>query len=399
MSLSLSERCLLITPSVTLAIDAKAKAMLSAGEDVISFGAGEPDFDTPEYIRDAGKEALDLGMTRYTPVAGTLELRSEIVKKLDRDNGLVYDTKDIIVSNGAKQSLFNALCAILNPGDEVILPAPCWVSYPEMVRMAGGVPILVKGREEDNFLVSAEQLAPYVNGRTKALILNSPNNPNGCVWPDAMLEGIARLAVERGFYVISDEIYEKIIYDGRVHTSVAQFGADIKAQTIVVNGVSKSFAMTGWRIGYAAGPRPVIKAMTAFQSHSTSAPNTMAQHAAAVALTNGEVYMRDMLQEFDTRRRLMYNAVKRIPGLDAHLPGGAFYMMLNIGGIIGRSINGRVISDAMSFAELLLLEEKVAVVPGTPFGDDTHARLSYATSQDRIREGLGRIERFVKRLD
>lgn len=399
MSLSLSERCLNITPSVTLAIDAKAKAMIAAGEEVISFGAGEPDFDTPEYIRDAAKEALDLGMTRYTPVAGTLELRAEIVKKLERDNGLTYDPQDVIVSNGAKQSLFNALSAIINPGDEVLLPAPCWVSYPEMVRMTGGVPVLVKGSEQDGFITDADRLRPYVSARTKALILNSPNNPNGTVWPREVLEGIADLAVEKGFFIISDEIYEKLIYDGATHVSVASLNERVKAQTIVVNGLSKSFAMTGWRVGYAAGPRPVIKAMTAFQSHSTSAPNSIAQHAAAVALTNGEVYMRDMVAEFDRRRRLMYNAIKRIPGLDAHLPGGAFYVMLNISGVVGRSVDGRVMDGAMAFAELLLEKAKVAVVPGTPFGDDMHVRLSYATSQERIREGLTRIADFVEKME
>ena len=396
MSLTLSERCLRIAPSATLAIDAKAKALIAAGEDVISFGAGEPDFDTPEYIRIAAKSALDLGMTRYTAVAGTMALRSEICKKLKKDNHLEYDPSQVIVSNGAKQSLFNALSALLNPGDEVLLPAPCWVSYPEMVAMAGGVPVLVRAGE--GMCATAGDLEPYVNERTKALILNSPNNPCGVVWDEEMLRGIAQLAVDKGFYVISDEIYEKLIYDGLKHISIAQLGPGIKEQTVVVNGLSKSFAMTGWRVGYAAAPRPIIKAMTAFQSHSTSAPNTMAQHAAAVALTNGEADIERMREEFDTRRRLMYNWVGRIDGLSTHMPQGAFYMMLNISRLIGKRLDGRTIEGAMDFAELLLQDGKVAVVPGTAFGADDHVRVSYATSRERIVRGMERIGVFVSKL-
>lgn len=399
MPLTLSERCLRIAPSATLVIDAKAKAMIAAGEDVISFGAGEPDFDTPEYIRDAAKDALNRGVTRYTASAGTLTLRKEICEKLMRDNGLTYDPADIVVSNGAKQSLFNALSALVNPGDEVLLPAPCWVSYPEMVHMAGGTGVPVPGEEKDGFVVTAAQLRPYVTERTKALILNSPNNPNGCVWPRALLSGIAELAVEKGFYVISDEIYEKLIYGGQEHVSIASLGEAIKRQSIVVNGVSKAFAMTGWRIGYAAAPRAVAKAMDAFQSHSTSAPNSMAQYAAAVALTNGEQQIEDMRQEFDIRRHLMYNAVSRISGLSTHMPEGAFYMMLNISKLLGKRLNGREITGADDFAELLLAEEKVAVVPGTAFGARDHVRVSYATAQETIRLGLERIARFVKRLE
>ena len=396
MPLTLSERCLRIAPSATLAIDAKAKALIAAGEDVISFGAGEPDFDTPEYIRAACKSALDLGMTRYTAVAGTMALRSEICKKLKKDNQLEYDPSQVIVSNGAKQSLFNALSALINPGDEVLLPAPCWVSYPEMVAMAGGVPVLVRAKE--GMCATAGDLAPYVNEKTKALILNSPNNPCGAVWDEAMLRDIAQLAVEKGFYVISDEIYEKLIYDGLKHVSIAQLGAGIKEQTIVVNGLSKSFAMTGWRVGYAAAPRPIIKVMTAFQSHSTSAPNTMAQHAAAVALTNGEADIERMRSEFDTRRRLMYNWVGRIDGLSTRMPQGAFYMMLNISRLIGKRLDGRTIEGAIDFAELLLEDGKVAVVPGTAFGADDHVRVSYATSRERIVRGMERIGVFVSKL-
>lgn len=399
MALTISEKCRNIHPSVTLAIDARAKQLRAMGLDVIGFGAGEPDFDTPHYIKSAARDALDAGMTKYTPVAGTVELRTEIQQKLLHDNGLDYELADIIVSSGAKQCLFNALSAILNPGDEVLLPSPCWVSYPEMVRMAGGVPVMVKGDEANGFLVDADALRPHVTERTKALILNSPNNPSGSVCSRALLEGIAALAVEKQFYVISDEIYEKLIYDGEAHVSIASLGDEIRAQTIVVNGVSKSYAMTGWRIGYAAGPKAVIRAMTAFQSHSTSNPNSIAQHAAAVALTNGEKFMHDSLVEFDARRRLMHQLISEIPGLSAALPKGAFYMMLNISALIGKSLNGRAIRGSDDFAEMLLESQKVAVVPARAFGDDRYVRLSYATSRDKITLGLARIAEFVKELE
>ena len=399
MALTISEKCRNIHPSVTLAIDARAKQLRAMGLDVIGFGAGEPDFDTPRYIKSAARDALDAGMTKYTPVAGTVELRTEIQQKLLHDNGLDYELADIIVSSGAKQCLFNALSAILDPGDEVLLPSPCWVSYPEMVRMAGGVPVMVKGDEANGFLVDADALRPHVTERTKALILNSPNNPSGSVCSRALLEGIAALAVEKQFYVISDEIYEKLIYDGEAHVSIASLGDEIRAQTIVVNGVSKSYAMTGWRIGYAAGPKAVIRAMTAFQSHSTSNPNSIAQHAAAVALTNGEKFMHDSLVEFDARRRLMHQLVSEIPGLSAALPKGAFYMMLNISALIGKSLNGRTIRGSDDFAEMLLESQKVAVVPARAFGDDRYVRLSYATSRDKITLGLARIAEFVKELE
>lgn len=399
MALTISEKCRNIHPSVTLAINARAKQLRAMGLDVIGFGAGEPDFDTPRYIKSAARDALDAGMTKYTPVAGTVELRTEIQQKLLHDNGLDYELADIIVSSGAKQCLFNALSAILDPGDEVLLPSPCWVSYPEMVRMAGGVPVMVKGDEANGFLVDADALRPHVTERTKALILNSPNNPSGSVCSRALLEGIAALAVEKQFYVISDEIYEKLIYDGEAHVSIASLGDEIRAQTIVVNGVSKSYAMTGWRIGYAAGPKAVIRAMTAFQSHSTSNPNSIAQHAAAVALTNGEKFMHDSLVEFDARRRLMHQLISEIPGLSAALPKGAFYMMLNISALIGKSLNGRAIRGSDDFAEMLLESRKVAVVPARAFGDDRYVRLSYATSRDKITLGLARIAEFVKELE
>ena len=399
MPLSLSERALAISPSVTLAIDTQAKKLRAEGLDVIPFGAGEPDFCTPEYINDAGKFAIDAGITRYTAVAGTMDLRMKICDKFFRDNGLEYNPSEIIVSNGAKQVLFTALSAIINPGDEVIMPSPCWLSYPEMVRMAGGVPVMVHGNEENDFIVTADMMRPYVTEKTKALILNSPSNPNGCVWSENDLRAIADLAVEKGFYIISDEIYEKLIYDGETHHSVASFGDAIKAQTIVVNGVSKTYAMTGWRIGYAAGPKSVIKAMTSFQSHASSNANSIAQYAAATALSCGDTYIKSMITEYDVRRKLMHRMLNEIDGLSCRLPKGAFYMMLNLQKVIGRKYKGQVIDGSTKFAELLLHEKRVAVVPALAFGDDNFARLSYATSRSNIVEGCKRIAAFIAELE
>ena len=399
MPLSLSERTLAISPSVTLAIDTQAKKLRNEGLDVIPFGAGEPDFCTPEYINDAGKFAIDAGITRYTAVAGTLDLRTKICEKFHRDNGLEYNPSEIIVSNGAKQVIFTALNAIINPGDEVLLPSPCWLSYPEMVRMAGGTPVMIHGNEDNDFIVTAEMMRPYVTERTKALILNSPSNPNGCVWSRDELRDIAALAVECGFYIISDEIYEKLIYDGVEHVSPAAFGEEIKAQTIVINGVSKTYAMTGWRIGYAAGPKNVIKAMTSFQSHASSNANSIAQYAAATALSCGDTYIKSMITEYDVRRRLMHRMLNEIDGLSCQLPKGAFYIMLNLQQVIGRSYKGQKIDGSTRFAELLLNEKRVAVVPALAFGDDNFVRLSYATSRSNIVEGCKRIASFVSELD
>ena len=400
MSLSLSNIGLGIAPSATLAMDTKAKELIASGYDVIKFGVGEPDFDTPEFIRNAAKEAIDAGKTRYTAVAGTSELRREIAKKFERDNGLVYDPMgEIIVSSGAKQVIYTALCALINPGDEVILPSPCWVSYPEMVRMAGGVPVLAPTCPEKGFVFTADEIRPYVTDRTKALILNSPSNPNGCILSREILQGLADLAVEKSFYVISDEIYEKLIYDGEEHVSIASLGEKIKEQTVVVNGVSKTYAMTGWRIGYAAGPRAVIKTMTSYQSHAASNANSIAQAAAAAALAAGDApCIRDMVAEFDARRVLMYHLINDIPGVSAHMPKGAFYLMANIGGLIGKKYKGEVITGSDKFAELLLDSKYVVVVPGNAFGDDNHVRLSYATSSGMIKRGIDRMAAFVAEL-
>ncbi len=399
MRLQISNRCKGISPSPTLAIDSKAKAMKKSGIDVIGFGAGEPDFDTPRYIRDAAKKALDDGMTRYTPSSGTLELRKAICDKLLRDNSLNYTPDQIVVSNGAKHSLFNICQAILDPGDEVLIPGPFWVSYPELVQIAGGVPIMVPGHEEKDFLVTADDMKAYLTEHTKAIIINSPNNPNGCVWTREMLSDIAKFAVENQLYVISDEIYEKLIYDGQEHVSIASLGDDIKEQTLVVNGFSKAYAMTGWRLGYCAGPTHVMKSISALQSHATSNPNSIAQYAGLVALSGGEDIIAAMVHEFDMRRKHVVERINSIPGLSCRMPKGAFYVMMNISQMIGASLGDKVIRSSTDFAELLLENAKVAVVPGLGFGSDSHVRLSYATSLSNIDSGLDRIEQFVADLN
>ena len=398
MALTISHRCQNIAPSVTLQIDARAKEMRAAGLDVIGFGAGEPDFPTPQHICDAAKEALDLGMTRYTPAAGTKELRKAICEKLRRDNDMTYIYGDILVSNGAKHSLYTIFQAILDPGDEVLIPTPCWVSYPEMVRMAGGVPVFIPSDESTDFIPTSKDIASRVTRRTKAIIITSPSNPNGSVWSREQLQFVADLAVSHPFYVISDEIFEKLIYDGRKHLSIAQLGEQIKAQTFLVNGMSKAYAMTGWRIGYVAGPRHEITAMANFQSQATSNANTIAQYAAMKALQGDQSCVDEMVKEFEKRRDLMVERINAIPGISCRKPQGAFYIMMNIRQLLGRTYNGRVLESSMDFAELLLAEKQVAVVPGVAFEAEGYCRLSYAVSADQINRGLDRIEEFVRTL-
>ncbi len=398
MMLSVSHRCQAISPSPTLAIDARAKEMKAAGVDVISFGAGEPDFPTPAYICDAAREAIDRGLTRYTPAAGTKELRKAICEKLRKDNDMTYTYGDIVVSSGAKHSLFNIFQAILDPGDEVLIPTPCWVSYPELVRMAGGVPVFIPADEATDFIPTKRDIASRVTRRTKAMIITSPSNPNGSIWPQEMLQFVADLAVSHPFYVVSDEIYEKLIYDGKKHLSIAQLGEQIKAQTFMVNGVSKAYAMTGWRIGYVAGPRAEMQAIANFQSQATSNANSIAQYAAMKALQGGDECIKPMVAEFEARRNAMVERINRIPGLSCRKPQGAFYIMLNIKRVLGKSYNGRVIENSKTFAELLLAEKHVAVVPGVAFEAEGFCRLSYAVSMENCMEGLNRIESFVSEL-
>ena len=397
MPLELSRVCTAISPSPTLAIDSKAKALRAEGRDVISFCAGEPDFMTPQHIRTAAHEALDMGLTKYTPSAGTMELRKAICHKLLIDNDLSYVPSQIVVSNGAKFSIFAALRAIINPGDEVLIPTPCWVSYPEMVKIAGGVPVFVKGDPKKNFVTEAVDLAPYVTEKTKALILNSPNNPNGCIWNRNQLKEIADLAVKRGFYVVSDEIYEKLIYDGEQHTSIASFGEAIYNQTIVINGVSKAYAMTGWRIGYAAAPAPIAKIMGSLQSQVASGSNAIAQYACVEALTSfkGVTQVENMRQQYDRRRKMMVSRINAMNGVHCNMPKGAFYVMMDISALFGKYYGYVQVNDSMTFAQLLLESADVAIVPGSAFCSEGFCRLSYATSMEHIQRGLVRIAAFV----
>lgn len=394
----ISQRCQRVTGSLTLAIDAKAKEMKQKGIDVVGFGAGEPDFDTPEHIRKAAKDALDLGKTRYTPAAGMPELRQAICDKLKRDNGLDYVPQQIVVSNGAKHSLFNSFQALLEEGDEVIVPGPYWVSYPEIVRMAGGVPVIVEGTEENNFKPTIDDFRAAVTDKTRAVVINSPNNPNGFVFTREELQAIGDLAIEKDLSIVSDEIYEFLVYDGAEHISIASLSPEIKERTIVINGMSKAYAMTGWRIGYTASPLNAAKAMTNFQSHSTSCPNSIAQYAALTALSGPDDQLKSMVAEFDRRRRRIVELINEIPGLSCKPPKGAFYVMMNISGVFGKRYNGAPIVDSMSFTQLLLDNSHVAVVPGAGFGADAYVRLSYATSMENIEKGLARIKEFVGKL-
>lgn len=398
MSLGISAKCRAIAPSATLAMDTKAKTMQAKGKTVYSFAAGEPDFDTAEHIRNAMKEAMDMGMTRYTAVPGTFELKNAIIQRFQADSGLEYTRDEIIVSNGAKHSLYTAFQAILDPGDEVLIPTPCWVSYPEIVRMADGIPVFIPCDEASAFVPTIADIAAKVTSKTKAFILTTPSNPNGCVWDKDILQALADLAVERDFYIISDEIYEKLIYDGRKHVSIATLGDKVKERTILINGVSKSYAMTGFRIGYAAGPKDVIKAMSTYQSQATSAPNSAAQHAATVALTGDQTCVETMRQAFEERRDTIVELINQISGVSCQKPSGAFYVMMNIKNLLGKHFEGNVINDCAAFADALLTSQQVVVVPGTAFMAPGYCRLSYAISMENIREGMRRIAAFVKEL-
>ena len=396
--MQVSSRAAGVVGSVTLEIDAKAKKMKADGIDVVGFGAGEPDFPTPQFVIDAAKDALDKGLTRYTPAAGLLELRQAICDKLQKDNGISYAPAQIVVSNGAKHALYNTFQAILEPGDEVLIPSPYWVSYPEMVKMAGGVPVFVPGAAEDGFKPSLSALRAACTPRTVAMILNSPSNPTGAIYTREELEGIAALAVEKQFYVISDEIYEELTYDGAQHISIASLGEDIYQQTIVINGMSKAHAMTGWRIGYSAAPVPVAKVIANYQSHATSNANTIAQWASVAALTGPRDDLEAMVREFAARRDYLCDRIEAIPGLGCVRPGGAFYVMMRVSGLYGKSYEGQTISNSMDFAGVLLDKAQVAVVPGVAFGAGEYVRLSYATSRENIEKGMDRIAAFVQKL-
>ena len=389
----LSKRAQGVAPSPTLAITAKVRQMRQDGIDVVGFGAGEPDFDTPEHIKAAAVKALNEGMTKYTPTTGIPELKNAIREKLKRDNGLEYAANEIIVSVGAKHSLFNAVMALVDPGDECIIPAPYWVTYPEQVRFAGGEPIIVETDERNGFRLTADQVEAAVTKRTKLLFLNSPCNPTGACISDDELEGIAKLAVDRGFYVISDEIYEHLIYTGQKPVSIASLGPEIRKRTVTINGVSKTYSMTGWRIGYAAADAEIVAAMGRIQDQSTSNPTSFVQPAVVAALTGPQDCVEMMRTEFAKRRRILVDGLNAIPGIHCPEPDGAFYVFPRVSDLYGGAITG---SDA--FAEYLLNEARVAVVPGSGFGADGYVRLSYATSMSTIQKGLERIAEACAKL-
>lgn len=394
----ISDRAKRIKPSPTLAMDAKAKAMKATGVDIVNFGVGEPDFDTPENVKNAAIKALKEGFTKYTAVGGIDPLKDAIIEKFQKDNNLNYAREEIIVSCGAKHSLYNIAQALLNPGDEVLIPSPYWVSYPDQVLLNDATPVFVKTYESDSFMVRPEAINSSVTKKTRALILNSPSNPTGLTYDKKTLEAIAEVVLRHGIIVVSDEIYEKLTYDGFKHFSIASLGNDIKAKTIVVNGLSKSYAMTGWRIGYAAGPQDIIKAMTNIQSQSTSNPTSISQKAAVEALTGPQDFITMMLSEFDKRRRFLVEELNAIPGMSCLIPTGAFYVFPNTSRFYGKSIDGRNIGSSLDLVLYLLEEAKVGLVHGEAFGDDDYIRLSYAASINEIRKGVERIREAVLRL-
>ena len=398
MTSRLANRIHTISPSLTLSISAKAKAMKAAGEDVINFGVGEPDFSTPEHIVDAAKEALDKGFTKYTPSSGLMDLRRAICSKFRRDNGLEYEPWQIIVSNGAKHSIFNVCFALLNEGDEVIIPAPYWLTYPEVVKCCGGTPVFVRAHKKNNFKITPEQLKGAITEKTKLFIFNSPCNPTGAVYSEEEVRALAKVCEEAGIFVLSDEIYEKLVYGSTKPFSFAACSSKMKDMTITVNGVSKTYAMTGWRIGYLAAPPDVAKAIDSFQSHATSNPNTIAQYATLKALNSPEASVEEMVARFSRRRLAMIERISDMQNVYVIIPEGAFYAMLVVGGVYGKSFGSKKIADSVDFADRLLDAAKVAVVPGKAFGADDCVRISYSLSMRDMLEGLDRIDAFLMSL-
>jgi aspartate aminotransferase len=387
--MEISARASQLTPSLTLSIDSKAKAMKSEGLDVCGFGAGEPDFDTPEHIKAAAIAALEAGFTKYTPSSGLPELRQAIAEKFAADNQLEYRASQVIVSNGAKHSCYNAVLATCQAGDEVIIPSPYWVSYPDMVRLAGADPVIVPTSERNGWKMTAAEFENAMTPRTKMVIINSPGNPSGCVYYREELEALVEVAAEEDIYILSDEIYEKLVYDEAKHVSIASLSKQAYDLTITVNGFSKSYAMTGWRLGYLGAPEAIAKAVDSIQSHSTSNPCSFGQKGAIAALKGDQQPLSDMHDEFDMRRNYMYDRVSKIPNITAVKPQGAFYILVNI---------SQLGLTSQNFADRLLSKANVAVIPGAAFGDDRTVRLSYATSIDVIKKGLDRFQDFCRTL-
>jgi aspartate aminotransferase len=389
MNIRISQRAASLSPSLTLAIDAKAKQMKAEGMDVVGFGAGEPDFDTPQHIKDAAAQALAAGFTKYTPSSGIPDLRQAIVEKFQRENGLAYKPSQVIVSCGGKHSCYNVIIATCQEGDEVLIPAPYWLSYPEMVKLAGATPVVLPTTDKTEFKITPEQLRAAITPRSRLLILNSPSNPTGTVYSPEEIKAIGDICVEKGILIMSDEIYEHLLYDGAVHKSVASFGPEHQAHTIVVHGFAKAWSMTGWRLGFMAAPEPIAKAIDAIQSHSTSNPTSFAQKGGVAALTGPQDHLKTWLAEFSKRRLFACGRLNDIPGISCVNSKGAFYLFPNISGTGLKSTE---------FCARLLEQEKVAAVPGIAFGADDYIRLSYATSMANIEKGLERLERFAKSL-
>lgn len=384
-----------VQASTTMAIDTLFKQMKADGVDVIGFGAGEPDFDTPGAIKQAGIAAIEQNYTRYTPAVGTVELRQAVCDRIRADFGLSYTPKQVVATSGAKHTVYAALRALVDPGDEVILPAPFWVSYLELIKMMGGVPVVVNATEEEDFKISAEKLEAAVTPRTKALILNNPSNPTGMVYGGAELQAIADVCVKHEIYVVADEIYCNLLYDGAQFTSFASLGEAVKDITILINGVSKSYAMTGWRMGYACAGEQIAKVMGNYLSHSTGSPSAITQKAAVAALTGSQDEVETMRRAFEERRNYIVQRMNAIPGVSCIKPQGAFYVMMNVGRLLGKTLHGTLVRSGDDFADAFLKKGLVAVVPGAGFGASNFVRWSYATSMDNISAGLDRLERFL----
>lgn len=396
--MKLSARANRIQPSATLAITAKEKALKAQGIDVVGFGAGEPDFDSPDYVKEAAVEAIKKGYTKYTPVGGIDQLKDAIIERMKQDYGFGYEKAELVVSCGAKHTLFNLTQAIIETGDEVIIPAPYWVSYPEQVTFAEGTPVILETREEDGFRIDPDELKKLITPKTRALVLNYPSNPTGVTYSEAELRAIVDVAMAAGITIISDEIYDKIIYDGAKHTPVASLGEDVKKATILVNGASKTYSMTGWRIGFAAGDKDVIKAMANIQGQSTSNPTSIAQWAAVSAYASPQDLITQRTAEFEKRKDYIVDRLNSIPGIKCVSPRGAFYAFPNVSACYGKSFNGKAIGSSLDFTGFLLDEAKVAVVPGDSFGADSNVRISFATSMENIVKGMDRIEEAVAKL-
>jgi aspartate aminotransferase len=396
--IKLAKRLSQIKPSATLAMTARAKLMAAKGIPVIDFGVGEPDFDTPEIIKKSGIEAIESGFTKYTPPGGIEPLKSAIIKKFLEEKNLSYQKNEVMISCGAKHSLYNIAQALFEKGDEVIIPAPYWVSYPDQVLINDGTPVIVQTREEEGFLLDPQALEKAITPKTKALILNSPSNPTGAAYPKKNLEAIAEILLKHQILVIYDEIYEKIVYDQFKHVNIASLAPELKKLTLIVNGVSKAYSMTGWRIGYTLGPQEIITAMEMIQSQSTSNPASISQKAAVTALEKGDVFTHQMVGEFDKRRRVIVDRLNKIPGVGCFMPPGAFYAFPNISSYFGKTGSTGKIQNSIDLSNYLLEEAHVAVVAGEPFGNDHFIRLSYATSMEKIQQGVDQIETALLKL-